>query len=368
MRTLVVLLLLFLNTNIFAQIKFTIEQQKDGVTYIVKLKPEKSFPAPLNITNTAQISLVVPTGGFQPSNVQSFKGNWQNNNNIVSPESSPQKDYLIFNLVGHIKDLDYVEGQEEPIFSFQNTGKNTGSPRFVGKSDVQLFQSKKLNIGNQISVLGAGFINAYTGTYDEVEEEEIEEGPEEEDTHILYGNEIFGSFDLALNVQKEGMMLEWLAENKGNTYGFVIEKSMDGINFEAVRTITDNFEDELKELDEAPDFGTNYYRIKQQYKNGDYRYSSIQSEPFLLDEDAITIYPNPVKDVFNLKVGHFSTVEGQVRIFNMSGAEMSSKPLNKGDNKLSINTSDFQNGMYFLIIEGKNKKVVERQFIIENAN
>jgi len=329
---------------------------------VVKLKPEKSFPSPMNITNTAQISLVVATGGFQPSNIQSFKGNWQNNNNIISPESNPTRDYLIFNLVGHIKDLEYVEGEEVAIFSFQNTGKNTGMPRFVGKNDTKLFKSKKLNIGNQISVLGAGFVNAYSGTYDEVEEE----GPEEEDTHILYGNEIFGTFNLDLNVKKEGMMLEWLAENKGSTKEYVIEKSMDGVNFEAIQVITDNTEGELAKIDEAPDYGTNYYRVKQQFSNGDYRYSSIQSEPFLIDDAAITIYPNPVKDVFNLKVGHFSKLEGQVRIFNLSGLEMANKPLNKGDNKVSINTTDYQNGMYFLIIEGNGKKAVERQFIVEN--
>ncbi len=363
MRTLAVLLLLFLNTSIYAQINFAIEQQEDGTTYVVKLKPEKSFPAPMNITNTAQISLVVPTGGFQPSNIQSFKGNWQNNNNIISPESNPEKDYLIFNLVGHIKDLDYVEGEEVVIFSFQNTGKDTGMPRFVGKSDTRLFKSKKLNIGNQISVLGAGFVNAYSGTYDEVEE-----GPEEEDTHILYGNEIFGTFNLDLNVKKEGMMLEWLAENKGNTKQYVIEKSMDGVNFEAIQVITDNVEDELKKIDEAPDYGTNFYRVKQQYKNGDYRYSSIQSEPFLVDEAAITIYPNPVKNVFNLKVGHFSNLEGQIRIFNLSGHEMASAPLNKGDKKITVNTSDYQSGMYFLVIEGNGKKAVERQFVVETNN
>lgn len=363
MRTLVVVLVLFLNTHIFAQINFTIERQDDGITYVVKLKPEKSFPSPMNITNTAQISLVVPTGGFQPSNIQSFKGNWQNNNNIISPLTNPKKDYLIFNLVGHIKDLDYVEGEEVAVFSFQNTGKDTGMPRFAGKNDIKLFKSKKLNIGNQISVLGAGFVNAYSGSYNEVEEEE---SPEEEDVHILYGNEIFGNFDLDLNIKKEGMLLEWLAENKEKTAKYVIEKSMDGVNFEIIKEVTDNESVELSEYDEAPDFGTNFYRVKQQYKNGDYRYSAIQSEPFLIDDAAITIYPNPVRDVFNLKVGHFSNLQGQVRIFNMSGKEMMSKPLVKGDKKLTVNTADYQNGMYFLIIEGNHKKAVERQFVIEN--
>ncbi|GEM_PF-6786781 len=370
MRTLFFLSFLFIQSAIFAQVKFTIETQDDGATYLVKLKPDETYAAPKNITNTAQISFVVKTGGFMVGNIQNINGNWQNNNNIIAPVSSPTKDYFVFNLSGHIKDIDYVEGEEVALFSFENIGKKTGKPRFVNEEDVKEFKIKKLNIGNQISVLGAGFINAFSGTYttDNDAEEEYEEGPEAEDTQVLYGSEIFGTFNLGLNVEKTGLTLEWLAENKGKTQQFVIEKSMDGLDFEAIDVlVTDGFSDTLKKTDESPDFGTNYYRVKQVFENGDYKYSEVQSEQFLIDEASITIYPNPVKDVFNLKIGHFSELEGQVRIFSMSGQEVAARPLAKGNKNVQINMSDFQNGMYFLIIDAQNKKVVERQFIVETG-
>lgn len=369
MRTLFLLSFLFIQSALFAQIKFTIDAQDDGVTYLVKLMPEKSYASPMNITNTAQISFVVQTGGFTVGNIQNIKGNWQNDNNIIAPESNPSKDYFVFNLAGHIKDIDYTEGEEVTLFSFENIGKRTGNPKFVTTEDVKEFKIKKLNVGNQISVLGAGFTNAFSGTYaTDDEEEEYEEGPESEDSQVLYGTEIFGSFDLGLDVEKTGLTLEWLAENKGKTQQFVIEKSMDGLEFQAIDVlVTDGFSDTLKKTDEAPDFGTNYYRVKQVFKNGDYQYSEVQSEQYLVDDASITIYPNPVRDVFNLKVGHFSDIEGQIRIFSMSGQEVASRPLAKGNKTVQINMSDAQNGMYFLIIDARNRKVVERQFMVESG-
>jgi len=368
MRTLFLLFFVFIQSALFAQIKFTIESQDDGVTYLVKLMPEESYASPMNITNTAQISFVVQTGGFTVGNIQNIKGNWQNDNNIIAPESNPSKDYIVFNLAGHIKDIDYTEGEEVTLFSFENIGTRTGRPKFVTEEDVKEFKIKKLNVGNQISVLGAGFINAFSGIYVTDDEEAYEEGPEIEDSQVLYGTEIFGTFNLGLDVEKTGLTLEWLANNKGKTQQFVIEKSMDGLSFEAIDILeTDGFSDTLKKTDESPDFGTNYYRVKQVFQNGDYQYSEVQSEQYLVDEASITLYPNPVKDVFNLKVGHFSDLVGQIRIFSMSGQEVASRPLVKGNKTVQINMSDVQNGMYFLIIDASNRKMIERQFIVENG-
>ena len=51
----------------------------------------------------------------------------------------------------------------------------------------------------------------------------------------------------------------------------------------------------------------------------------------------------------------------------MSGQEVASRPLAKGNKIVQINMSDVQNGMYFLIIDARNRQVVERQFIVENG-
>ncbi|MEM6319865.1 MAG: gliding motility-associated C-terminal domain-containing protein [Bacteroidota bacterium] len=156
---------LFLQTTVYGQMFFTVELQDDQVTYLVKVRSENDYNGTLSITNNAQLSFVVPTGGFKAGNIQNVNGSWVNDNNVVAPEENPEKDYLVFNLSGNISDLEYRADVENELFSFENVGECTGTLDFITEDDPFFFNSKNINIGNQISVLGAGFGNAFSGTY-----------------------------------------------------------------------------------------------------------------------------------------------------------------------------------------------------------
>jgi len=154
-----------LQTVVYGQMFFTVELQEDQVTYLVKVRPEASYSGTLSITNNAQLSFVVPTGGFKADSIKNITGSWVNDNNVVAPEENPEKDYLVFNLSGNISTLEYITGVENELFSFKNVGECTGTLDFITEDDPFFFNSKNINIGNQISVLGAGFGNAFAGTY-----------------------------------------------------------------------------------------------------------------------------------------------------------------------------------------------------------
>ncbi len=154
-----------LQTVVYGQMFFTVELQEDQVTYVVKVRPEASYAGTLSITNNAQLSFVVPTGGFKADSIKNITGSWVNDNNVVAPDENPEKDYLVFNLSGNISTLEYITGVENELFSFKNVGECTGTLDFITEDDPFFFNSKNINIGNQISVLGAGFGNAFAGTY-----------------------------------------------------------------------------------------------------------------------------------------------------------------------------------------------------------
>jgi len=164
-----ILQLLFFQGILSAQVQLTVELQSDNITYVVKLRSDASYSLPLNTTNNAQITFVTPTGGFQVGQVTNIKGLWSDATIITAPSENPDKDYLMFTLQSGTTDIPYVTGEEADLFSFQNIGNCTGALEFV-TTDDPFFppNSQNLNIGNQISVLGAGFRNAFTGTYDEV--------------------------------------------------------------------------------------------------------------------------------------------------------------------------------------------------------
>ena len=149
-----------------AQIQLTVELQSDNVTYLVKLRPETSYSAPLNTTNNGQISFVLPTGGFQVGNVTNKTGLWSSGSMIQSPEENPSMDYLMFQLQSGTSDIAYVEGEEVELFSFENTGICTGALNFITAEDpFWPPNSQQVNPGILISVLGAGLGNAYNGSY-----------------------------------------------------------------------------------------------------------------------------------------------------------------------------------------------------------
>jgi gliding motility-associated-like protein len=167
LSTLLILLSL-LTIPLQGQVKFKVKLSTDNVTYQVYLKPDITWSPPANTVPNAQVTLVVPTGGFKVSNLVNNKGVWTNNVNIVAPIENPGYDYIVFGLQGITTAITFQKDIEILLFSFKNTGNCTGKMQLINHATDPFMppNSKSVNVGNQISVAGAGAgINAYTGNY-----------------------------------------------------------------------------------------------------------------------------------------------------------------------------------------------------------
>jgi len=71
--------------------------------------------------------------------------------------------------------------------------------------------------------------------------------------------------------------------------------------------------------------------------------------------EEIKIYPNPSKDQIN--IDYHNEIK-EVSIFNLNG-----KQLLKSDSKV-VNVSSLQNGLYFIVINDKNNKIIKKKLII----
>lgn len=168
-KILLLFCLLIITLPALAQVKAKIELLPDNTTYRLSIRPEVSYPAPTNVTNNAQFSFLVPSGGFAVGSVTSINGLWSNSNTVLSPSENPEFDYLVFNLVSGTTDITYVNGQEVALFEFTNAGACTGELRLTETDDpFSPPNSQSVNIGNLLTVLGAGLgFNPYDGSYDE---------------------------------------------------------------------------------------------------------------------------------------------------------------------------------------------------------
>jgi hypothetical protein len=89
------------------------------------------------------------------------------------------------------------------------------------------------------------------------------------------------------------MSVEWTTTSEINNNYFVIEKSLDGINFTELGTVlgagNSNITNKYSLMDDAPQQGNNYYRLKQFDFNGENRTFETSSCEFQYDHHSSTV-------------------------------------------------------------------------------
>ncbi len=172
------------------------------------------------------------------------------------------------------------------------------------------------------------------------------------------------------NAGKQGPknLLHWKTENELNSLGFDVERSANGKHFGAIHfTASKQTTGSAGELsydfvDEKPLIGTNYYRLKQKDKDGQFSYSSI----VLLRGTKVSkivlqnIYPNPVANQLNMAIGAPKPINATIAITDLMGKIIltSATVLAEGDNNVSVDVMSVKRGSYFVKITGEDKKDV----------
>lgn len=107
-------------------------------------------------------------------------------------------------------------------------------------------------------------------------------------------------------ISQQQSLLSWQTSNEFNTAFFDIERSLDGINFSTmIGRVTaagnSNAPRSYSLTDAQPVRGNNYYRLKMVDQDGRFTYSPVKMLYFGGNGLAITVYPNPTKDVLNIE-------------------------------------------------------------------
>lgn len=146
--------------------------------------------------------------------------------------------------------------------------------------------------------------------------------------------------------------LSWKTMLELNTDKFMVERSADGISYTAIGSVqaagTSNSTLTYQYNDVAPLQGTNYYRIKQLDKNGQFSYSPIRYLTFG-DEGGVLITPNPAKDKITV------TIPGNnkpLMVYLVTNAGQKLTSYNMPGASLNIALPPLAAGVYYIRIEG----------------
>lgn len=172
--------------------------------------------------------------------------------------------------------------------------------------------------------------------------------------------------------KNRSVLLMWTALDEMNIDHYEVEKSSDKTNFSVianVRAKNNSRKNDYALVDERYFTGMNYYRLKIVNSNGQYDYSPIVAV-YMNDQQKndMTVFPNPVKKDFRVRLNGFDKGYYRLELRNVSGHICLAKnilinqaeyiePMTRGNNMLS--------GMYWMIIYNKNTEIKRMAFIAD---
>lgn len=185
------------------------------------------------------------------------------------------------------------------------------------------------------------------------------------------------SFDAKLG--NNSVSCTWSTASEFNTDYFIVEKSIDLVSFSDVGIVkAAGFSNQIQNyqlVDNQPFDNISYYRLKSVDFDKKYSYSDVvainkpvESIPEVVTHfetfEIISLYPNPVQDMFYVVVNSEENARINITICDISGKIIyqNHAQLLKGTNRISLNAHNYTEGFYILSITD-NKIVKSVKFV-----
>ncbi len=167
--------------------------------------------------------------------------------------------------------------------------------------------------------------------------------------------------------------LNWTTAQETNNDHFDIERSLDGVNYQAIGRVNSKLHNTSLPTDYTfsdlnPANGMNFYRLKQVNADGKFNYSDIVSIKF--DNPVISVLainPNPVGKTLRIVCDANETTAVTCNIYNSDGRLVKTIATNFviGSNAISADVSSLASGTYFVVLSRPNERMAEGKFIKE---
>ncbi len=165
---------------------------------------------------------------------------------------------------------------------------------------------------------------------------------------------------LNFNAEKSGATstLTWQTANEHKSEAFIIERSLDGTQWETIGSVDANGTSSkiigYKFIDKNPVIGINYYRLKITENTGGIKYSEMKNLFFSKQNavNIVNILPNPFANFLSVTYSLPNRGEVLITIMDAQGRILSSheSSASKGTNTMKFNTTNYAKGLYFITV------------------
>ena len=129
-------------------------------------------------------------------------------------------------------------------------------------------------------------------------------------------------------------------------------------------------------------FEPGLYRVHVQLYTADWQYicetdfmeitvpddsNSSRSDSDFIDESKITLFPNPALNTLNIRTYALKDKKATIQIFNTFGQQIQELPTKVFMNDFeTIDVSNYENGLYLMMIQAENRRIISKRFLVEN--
>ncbi len=154
------------------------------------------------------------------------------------------------------------------------------------------------------------------------------------------------------------IQLHWRTETEQNNAHMIVERSADGekfINIGRVKGASTTIEpQEYTFVDEHPNFGSNYYRLRQVDTDGTEHLHEVIQVQLSAKTQQLKVVPTLVNETTNLQMAKPLAQAGQVVILTLTGKIIWTGILPEQAQQLDISTTHLPAGTYFVQVRGQH--------------
>ncbi len=184
------------------------------------------------------------------------------------------------------------------------------------------------------------------------------------------GNRLSAVLDFFATLHTGNVETSWVTNTDFKNAVFVVERSADGVNFEAIsfsEPVTEGYFPNLyRWLDEQPLPGTSHYRLRQVHQNGSFKLSEVRTVTFDFDPSKLHVFPNPVSgDELMVRMASFAGHPVKLLIVNEMGVAVREVFLEEATASVyRMELSGLRDGMYFLWAMPEGRRAMGWRFVV----
>lgn len=168
------------------------------------------------------------------------------------------------------------------------------------------------------------------------------------------------------SAKNDKTFLQWTTTNEVNFSHFIVERSGDAKNFNAIEKINASAK-QYRLYDESPLTGNNYYRLKMVDIDGSYKYSDVIKVNFASASSANSCYPNPATGFVNLVINNTNAGNYDYSVSTLQGniIKAAAANLNSGAQQIRIDVSNVPSGVLIIRLHNRQTNTVETFKIVK---